>query len=700
MDSGKQHPASGPRRWAPCTAVVLAAALSAWAAPQAVASITPDSGPEFSGGQHPSSDSAGSSPVAPGSPHRIEVESPAVLLRNVPFLITVAAPESLETLQVRLTDAAGVVIAEGEIPPVGTTRLGPITLSDSHRLPLVVTGGGAEHEVDRPLFPGWVSILPPLLAILLALLVREVIASLFVGIWLGAFFLAGYNPFSAILLTVERFARPALADPDHAAIVIFSMLLGGMVGILTRMGATRAIVTALEPVAVNRRRAQLATWLAGLAICFDDYANTLIVGNTMRPLTDRLRISREKLAYIVDSTAAPVAAIFFVSTWVGFEISLIGDGLRLAAAQHPGDASLAHELLVEASPFAVFLHSIPYLFYPLLAIFTVGLVVLTGRDIGPMLAAERRAATGGGLLAPGAQPVADVDREMEEAPGAERARWWHAAIPVLTVIGTVVGGLLVTGAQAIPDDQPATLSALVGAADPFRSLLWGSLLGCLVAAGLAMGARVLTLSEASRAWMGGLKAMLLAVVILVLAWSLGEVTNTLGTAPYIATILTDRLPAHFLPVAVFLTAAAVSFATGTSWGTMAILFPIVIPLAVAMGGAADFDGGTHYSILLGTISSVMAGSVFGDHCSPISDTTVMSSMASGCDHVDHVRTQLPYAILVAVVGMAVGDIPTAYGFPPWASLLLGAAIILLILRFVGRRDEEVHGPDETRAAAG
>lgn len=637
-----------------------------------------------------------------GAGHALElaVEAPAILLRDVPFTVIVTAPAALEPVPVVLTAADGAVLASGTIPPLGATRLGPIILADGGRLPLAVSGGGGVATVDRLLMPGWISILPPLVAIGLALLVREVIASLFVGVWLGAFFLAGYNPFTAILLTVERFARSALADPDHAAIVIFSMLLGGMVGVLTRMGATRAIVTSLEGVATSRRRAQFATWLGGLAICFDDYANTLIVGNTMRPLTDRLRISREKLAYIVDSTAAPVAAVFFVSTWVGFEISLIGDGLKLAAAQHSGDASLAHELLVEASPFAVFLHSIPYLFYPLLAIFTVALVILTGRDFGPMLRAERRAASGGGLLAPGAQPVADLDRELEEAPAGTRARWWQAALPVLTVVGTVVGGLLVTGRHALPPGQPPTLSNLVGAADPFRSLLWGALLGCLVAITLAVGARILSLREATRAWMGGLKAMLLAIVILVLAWSLGEVTNTLGTAPYIATMLTDRLPAHFLPVAVFLTAAAVSFATGTSWGTMAILFPIVIPLAVAMGGAADFDGGTHYSILLGTISSVMAGSVFGDHCSPISDTTVMSSMASGCDHVDHVRTQLPYAVLVAAVGITVGDIPTAYGFSPWASLLLGAAIILLVLRFVGKRDEEVHRPDMPPAAEG
>ena len=188
-----------------------------------------------------------------------------------------------------------------------------------------------------------------------------------------------------------------------------------------------------------------------------------------------------------------------------------------------------------------------------------------------------------------------------------------------------------------------------------------------------------------------MKSMMVAIVILVLAWSLGDVTEALGTGPYLSSVLSDALPLWSLPVLVFVIGAAISFATGTSWGTMAILFPVVIPLAVSMGAAVNFAGGDGYTILLGVISSVMAGSIFGDHCSPISDTTVMSSMASGCDHVDHVRTQLPYAIVVALVGMSVGDIPTSFGMHPGISLVLGIVVLYAILRVFGKKVENIPG---------
>jgi len=628
--------------------------------------------------------SSGSTALSAQEP---EITAPAAILKGIPFTISVAAPKSLDTLAVTLRTADGAVLTEAVLAPVGEVVLQNVEITTREQLPLELTVGQSRSDIDRPLIPAWFSILPPILAIGLALLSHEVVSSLFLGIWLGCVFLAGYNPFTAILMTIDRFMKPALANPDHAAIIMFSMLLGGMVGIMSRMGGSRAIVNTVIPIATNRRRGQLATWLAGIAIFFDDYANTLIVGNTMRPLTDRLRISREKLAYIVDSTAAPVTALFFVSTWVGYEIGLIGDGLRLAAAQQAGNPQLAAGLL-DASPFTVFIHTIPYLFYPLLAIFTVGILLWTGRDFGPMLHAERRAASGGGVFRPGAQLAADTTGEIMEAPEGTPLRWWNGAGPVLTVVVAVIIGLIVTGYHALEPGEAATPSNILAGADPFNTLLWGSLLGCLVAVALAVGQRILRLSEAITAWLGGLKSMVLAMVILVSAWSLGEITSALNTAGFLASALSEHMPIHLLPVAVFAVAALISFATGTSWGTMAILLPLAIPLAVALGGGTAFGAGTHYTILLGAISSVMAGSIFGDHCSPISDTTVMSSMASGCDHVDHVRTQLPYALMVAVVGMVVGDVPTAYGVSHWIVLPLGAAVIWGIVMVFGGKVEE------------
>jgi len=545
--------------------------------------------------------------------------------------------------------------------------------------------------MNVPIEPGWLSLLPPLAAIALALIFREVVISLFAGIWLGALFLAGYNPIAATLMSVDRFALEALADRDHASIIMFSLMLGGMVGVMTRSGGTRGIVEAMRPLATTRRRGQFFTWLAGMLIFFDDYANTLIVGNTMRPVTDRLGVSREKLAYIVDSTAAPVAAIALISTWVGYEISLIGDALRSSASQVADPAVQAQLLAAAENPFSVFLHSIPYLFYPILTLVFVLLTVLMRRDFGPMLAAERRAATGGGLHRPGAMLATDTRGALAEAPDGTPHRWYNAAIPVAVVIVVALGGIFATGRASLgPGDH--SLRDIVGSADPFKSLLWASLLGSGVAIALAVAQRLLSMREALEAWLTGLRAMVLAMVILVLAWSLGGVTEALGTGPYISGLLADTLPPAALPVLVFLVAAAISFATGTSWGTMAILFPVVVPLAVSMGAGAGF-GSEHYTVLLGVISSVMAGSIFGDHCSPISDTTVMSSMASACDHVDHVRTQLPYALLVAIVAMAVGDIPTALGLHPGISLVVGTAILATVLRVVGRRYE----PEEEKA---
>ncbi len=548
--------------------------------------------------------------------------------------------------------------------------------------------------------PGWLSLLPPLAAIVLALLFREVVLSLFAGIWLGALFIAEWDPLAATLSAVDTYALGALTqDADHVAVVVFSLLLGGMVGVMSRSGGTLGLVEVMLPAATSRRRGQFMAWLAGIVIFFDDYANTLIVGNTMRPISDRLRISREKLAYIVDSTAAPVAAIALASTWVGFEISLIGDALKTAAGQS-ADAALRADLLAAAeNPFNVFLHSIPYLFYPILALLFVLLTVLLKRDFGPMREAEVRAASGGGVFRPGALLAADTGDRAFEPPADVPRRWYNAAAPVLAVIVVALVGLYATG-RAELGAAGGSLREVIGAADPFRSLLWASFSGCVVAIVLATAQRAISFGQAIEGWLGGLKAMMPAIVILVLAWALGAVTKELGTGPYLSALLSDALPLAALPVLVFLTGAAISFATGTSWGTMAILFPVVVPLAVAMGAGVGFHGGDDYTILLGVVSSIMAGSIFGDHCSPISDTTVLSSMASACDHVDHVRTQLPYALLVAFVGMAVGDVPTAYGLPPWVSLLAGLGILWGVLVLFGRRIEAGGEESEAEPAGG
>jgi Na+/H+ antiporter NhaC len=586
----------------------------------------------------------------------------------------------LDSIDVSVVDARGRVLGAATAAPLDTAVVEDLVVTERDQLPLEVRVAGNTWTLTPTLMSGWMSLLPPLVAIVLALVYREVVTALFAGVWLGALAAAGFNPLSATWRLVDHFAVPALADVDggHTQIVMFSLLLGGMVGIIARNGGTMGIVEAVAPLASSARRGKLATWVAGMAIFFDDYANTLIVGNTMRPITARLKVSREKLAYVVDSPAAPVAALVPISTWVGYEISLISDGLRIAADQNPAQA----ETLLAASPFAVFIHTIPFLFYPLLALAFVFLTSLMDRDFGPMAAAEHRAATGGGLHRPGAQLATDTSGHLMDPKEGARHLWWNAGVPVLTVIVVVLVGLYATGrAGAGPE---ASIMDVFGEADPFSTLLWGSLAGCLMALLLSVAQGILTLTEGIDAWLAGLKAMVIAMVILVLAWSLGAVTEEVGTASYLAQLLTGRVALQLIPVIVFATAAAMAFATGTSWGTMAILLPLVIPLTVSLGGAVGFEEGGAYSVLLGAISSVLAGAIFGDHCSPISDTTVLSSTASACDHVDHVRTQMPYALLVAMVGMLLGDIGTAYGLPNWVALAGGVTILFLFLRFFGR----------------
>ncbi|NNK49668.1 MAG: hypothetical protein HKP01_12415, partial [Gemmatimonadetes bacterium] len=417
---------------------------------------------------------------ADATPARIY--GPAVAVPGAGFDLTVEATAIQAAGHLRVRAASGRIIARRDVEMGGS---GPfefegLTIGGAEDFPLTVIGG-RNNEIgvfETRLLPGWVSLLPPLLAIILALVFKEVVTSLFLGVWLGGFLVAGLNPITGTMRAIDTFITPVLVNYDHAAILVFSFLLGGMVGVISRSGGTRGIVEAVRPLATTPRRAQLATYLSGLAIFFDDYANTLIVGNTMRPITDRMKVSREKLAYIVDSTAAPVAAIVFVSTWVGFEISLIADGLAAAATQ-TGTTPEVAAALGSANAFTLFIHSIPYLFYPLLALLMVGLIVILQRDFGPMLTAERRASRGEGLHREGAMLMSEAGSDKMDPVEGAPLRWYNAVLPVLTVVFVVLIGLYLQGRSNL--GRPGTLWEVFGEASAFDALLWGSLAGCIVA---------------------------------------------------------------------------------------------------------------------------------------------------------------------------------------------------------------------------
>jgi Na+/H+ antiporter NhaC len=299
-----------------------------------------------------------------------------------------------------------------------------------------------------------------------------------------------------------------------------------------------------------------------------------------------------------------------------------------------------------------------------------------------MLLAERRARHEGKVIRDGARPV--TESLEDETDAARPASWLNGLAPILATLVVGIFGIYYTGSQALAEGAEITLSAIVSGADSYVALLWASLSGCAIAVFLAVGRRALSLGEAFDAVVQGFKAMVMALVILVLAWSIGAATAELHAANYLVQILEGMLNPVWLPVLTFAIAAAMAFATGTSWATMAILMPLVIPLTNALAVNVGYSADQIDTLLLGAISSVLAGAVFGDHCSPISDTTILSSMASASDHIDHVRTQLPYAILVAVVGMIVGDIPTAFGLSPWISIALGTAVLAAVLYLVAK----------------
>ena len=537
----------------------------------------------------------------------------------------------------------------------------------------------AEAAVDAAPVPGaatWISIAPPLLAIFLALILRQVIPALFAGVWLGAWAINGFTLpglWSGLLDAFQRYILDALADGDHAAVILFSLMIGGTVGIISRNGGMQGIVNRIVRWADNARHACLATATMGIAVFFDDYANTLVVGNTMRPVADSMRVSRAKLAYIVDSTAAPVSCIALVTTWIGYEVGLIGEAVSYIAD-------------LDTPAYLLFLNTIPYSFYPILAILFVFMVAGSGRDFGPMLDAERRARQHG--INDNEQGDSSLAADCEPIDPAEDKphRAINAVLPILVLICGVIGGLYVTGRDNV-GSETATLHDIIGAAESYKALMWGSLLGMVTAVALTVGQRILTLEETVDAWYRGLRSMIYAMIILTLAWSLGSITDQLQTADFLVSILGDTLPPAWLPFLVFVIAAFTAFATGSSWGSMGILVPLVVPLTWAVMQLNGMTGAEHMHILYSAIASVLAGSVWGDHCSPISDTTILSSMASGCDHIEHVRTQLPYALIVGIAALFVCSLPVAYGLPWWTGLPAAAVLLYLILRILGRRPE-------------
>jgi Na+/H+ antiporter NhaC len=598
------------------------------------------------------------------------VDAPKVVLTDIPFEITVTSASSQDfcNYSLELNDAI--------YTPENCSDSDQITFSNlvlskkaAYTARLSLNGQVLSSNKIEAVW-GWVSILPPVASIIIALLFRSVIPALFFGIWIGSFAILGFNfrvVWQSFLDVIATYVKSALANADHAAIIIFSLMIGGLVGIISKNGGMYGVVNSLLRFTTNPKRGQVITATMGLAIFFDDYANTLVVGNTMRKITDKLKISRAKLAFLVDATAAPVACIALITTWVGFQLGMI-------------DASIQQIDAVTESAYLIYLKSIAYSFYPIFMLVFVMTIAGTGRDFSSMYKFETESRIGRDpsiqSSETGYSNTAETDRLEPKDPS--RARAFNAVIPIVLFIGSVIGGLFVTG-------EGNSVQEIIGSADAYKALLWGSMIAVVSAVLLTLVQGIMSLEEAVQSWYEGVKFMVFAIIVLIMAWSLAETTELLQTANYLSSILDELLPVALVPTTIFILAAATAFATGTSWGTMGIFYPIVVPLVwqiLSVNGVADPE---HFYILYSSIACVLCGAVWGDHCSPISDTTIMSSMASGCDHIDHVTTQLPYALVVASIALLLGTLPTGFGVPAWLMILIGIATVVASVFILGKK---------------
>ena len=500
----------------------------------------------------------------------------------------------------------------------------------------------------EPYAAEWWSIVPPIVAIGLALLTKEVFSSLLVGIFTGTLIYAVGTDANIVMGTLET-AFTMMAKKVDFNILIFCSLLGALVYLISLSGGTVAYGKASTRVIRGRRSSLAATGGLGIAIFIDDYFNCLTVGSVMTPVTDSQRISRVKLAYLIDATAAPICMIAPISSW--------------AAAV----SGVAAKLDTGVSGIQLFIEAIPYNFYSLLTIVFVITMVVLGVDYGPMAAAELKAAQTGDLGA--------LSEEQEE--GSSRANMWDMLIPIILLIIFCVIGLIYVGGFWDPETNAGDFIAAFGDTDAFVGLPWGALIALVLSIIYLCARRVITFKGAMGCMTKGFNAMVPAILILTFAVSLKSMTGLLGAADYVEGLMKQASEGLFmlLPAIIFVVACLLAFATGTSWGTFAIFVPIVVNMF------AELDP----TMMIISVAAVLAGAVCGDHISPISDTTIMSSSGAQSNHINHVQTQMQYAFVVIAV-CAVGYLIAGFTENWWLTLLCSLVILTGVLLEIRKRE--------------
>lgn len=456
--------------------------------------------------------------------------------------------------------------------------------------------------------PSWYSVLPPVIAIVLAIWTKQVILSLFAGIWMGSALLNDFDPFAGAIEGVNGIIE-VFADTGDTRVLVFTLLIGALIATIEHSGGVRGFVHFLETRrwVHNRLRAQILAWITGLIIFVESNITLLVAGSVSRPLFDRYRISREKLAYLIDATSAPVCVMIPLNAWGAVIIGLVSASGVDNALQ-------------------VFIEAIPLNFYAIVAIILAAVVIWKDIDIGPMKKAEERT-RGGELLWPGAIPLVDVSAEQViEIDEDDIPSGALMAVPILTMVVMMPIALYLTGDGNIIEGSGSV------------SVLWAVIAAIVVSWIMILSKRIASVNELMRIFMKGAGSLLPIATILLFALALGDLAIELGTGIYVAGVVGDTIPGPLLAPLIFVVSAFIAFSVGSSWGTFAIMIPIAIPIATTLGFPVPLF-----------LAAAISGAIFGDHASPISDTTVVASMASATDHIDHVRTQLPYALLAAGV---------------------------------------------------
>jgi Na+/H+ antiporter NhaC len=508
------------------------------------------------------------------------------------------------------------------------------------------------------------SIIPPLVAVLLAILTRKVVISLFVSIWIGGLIFTGGNPFGAVAMTFT-WMKDVMVDGWNARFLVLVAFLGIGAAFMYKIGGSYALVRSLQHKINTRRRAQMFGWILGIVVFFNDYVNSVIAGNASKDINGKYRVSKEKFAYILDATAAPMATIGPVSDWIGFQVSLIA-------------AAFVSISMVETQPYFAFLSSIQWNFYSILSLIAVPLFIF-GKDFGPMAKAELRSLKTGKLIEDGAVPLSSVEMDLGDPINQEKANVWFFILPLVTLIGVGIWALWYTGGG--PEGK--NLMDALADTEVDVALQWAACAMTVVGIILAL-IQKFSFKDIEDTVMGGIRTMLPALVIMILAWSIGAVTDALGTADFVVESTQQWMSPALLPFLIFVICMFISFSTGTSWGTMAIMTPIGVPLAYSIGGLPLVH------IIIGAI---FAGAIFGDHCSPISDTTVMASIFAGSDHIAHVKTQVPYALLVAGISGVLYLFSSIIQIG-WLLLLIGIVALVVLSRLLGSWYQKKHFTEE------